>query len=73
MPPRSPHGHVKSPRPSLTVGLLNRPGLKSVARASARALPQRHDLGDFDVALEVTGNLSDAKSTWSDSSECGIY
>ena len=31
-----------------TVRLLSRPRLKSVARASARAVLQRNDLGDFD-------------------------
>ena len=34
-----PEAHVKVPDPSLTVGLLNTPMLKSVARASARAVP----------------------------------
>ena len=44
-------GLRQSREPSLTVGLLNRPRLKSVARASARAVSQRNDLRDFDGAL----------------------
>jgi hypothetical protein len=44
-------GFRQSPQPSLTVGLLNRPRLKSVARASARAVAQRNNLWDFDGAL----------------------
>ena len=47
----------QSPRPSLTVGLLNRPRLKSVARASARAVPQRNDLWDFDGTVLKTAAL----------------
>jgi len=47
MAPQADDGPVKVP-PSLTVGLLNTPRLiKSVARASARAVPQRNDLPDF--------------------------
>jgi hypothetical protein len=37
-------------RPSLTVGLLNRPELKSVARTSPRPPLHRNDLEDFDGA-----------------------
>ncbi|MCI0420787.1 MAG: hypothetical protein L0312_16430, partial [Acidobacteria bacterium] len=32
-------------------GLLNKPRLKSVTRASAKVVPQRDDLSYFDVAL----------------------
>ncbi|MGH9429420.1 MAG: rRNA maturation RNase YbeY [Terriglobia bacterium] len=47
-------GSRQCPEPSLTVGLLKRPEVKTVARASARAEPQRNNLWDFD------GTLADA-------------
>jgi len=48
-------GLRQSPEPSLTVGLLNRfERLKSVARASTRALPRANDLWDFDGALQAS-------------------
>ena len=50
-------GFRQSPQPSLTVGLLNRPRLKSVARASARAVAQRNNLWDFDGSLSQTLGL----------------
>ena len=36
---------------SLTVGVLNRPGRKSVVRTSAKAVPNAIELRDFDGAL----------------------
>jgi len=39
-------GLHQGPRPSLTVGLLKSPTPKSVARASARAVPQPNHLRD---------------------------
>src|SRR5206468_2681582 len=64
-PPNLVQGSVKVPD-LLTVGLLNRPRLESVARASARVVPQPNHLPGFDgiAALNIELIRIDRHQFW---------